>query len=180
MGEIRGREPVLLLMGVLAADAALYEQSKRILIEQWGDLCRESTLQPFAHTRYYETEMGPDILRAFVFFKKWIDPAQLADIKVRTNEIEKQFSQGGKRRVNLDPGYIELSKLVLASTKNFSHRLYIGQGIYAELTLRFQKDSYTPVEWTYPDYQTPEALALFNETRAAYHKELKAGNYACP
>ena len=105
-----------------------------------------------------------------VFFKTFINPGTLADIKIKTNEIEDFLSSGGKRRINLDPGYLTLSKIVLASTKDYSHRIYLGKGIYAETTLIYKGGIYTPHLFTYRDYQDKKCIELFANARAMLKK----------
>jgi len=94
--------------------------------------------------------------------------------KLRTNELERKYSEGGRRKINLDPGYITESNLVLASTKAYNHRIYLKEGIYAEVTLIYRKKTgYEPLPWTYPDYRTRLALDFFGEVRRLYREELK-------
>ncbi len=110
--------------------------------------------------------MGPGLQRQFISFKKPISPLELVRIKLWCNAVEqRRFSSGGKRCVNIDPGYLTLSKLVLATTKDHQHRLYLGKGIFAEVTLRFRDKTFMKWEWTYPDYCTPEYIAIFNHIR---------------
>ncbi|MGQ9569760.1 MAG: DUF4416 family protein [Thermodesulfovibrionales bacterium] len=109
--------------------------------------------------------MGWPLYRHFIFFKKLIDPGVLADIKLRTNEIEFLFSSEGKRTVNLDPGYLTLSKVVLASTKDYAHRIYLGKGIYGEITLIYKDNSYKPHLFTYKDYQDKTHIDILMKAR---------------
>lgn len=128
-------------------------------------------------SRYYEAEMGGGLVRKFVSFAPLLSPEALRDLKLRANELEREFalSRGAAsaRRVNIDPGYLEESKVVLASTKNAAHRIYLGGGIYAEATLRFHRGSYHPVAHAYPDYRWPETIAFFNAVRAVYLRQLR-------
>jgi hypothetical protein len=102
--------------------------------------------------------------------------SELAAAKHLTNELERLWSMGGKhRQVNLDPGYLDLAKVVLATTKDYTHRLYIGAGMYAEVTLRYHRNSYQPWEWTYPDYREATALTFFNQLREVYKEQLRRG-----
>ncbi|MCP4631866.1 MAG: DUF4416 family protein, partial [candidate division Zixibacteria bacterium] len=129
------------------------------------------------NTKYYNDEMGEKLFRKFVSFEELIDPSQLPAIKIFSNDIELRFSRPGcdspKRRVNIDPGYLELSKLILASTKNFSHRIYLNDGIYGEVTLIFRGNEFTYLDWTYPDYKTSFAKTFLMDVRNKYNLQLK-------
>jgi hypothetical protein len=106
-------------------------------------------------------------------FERLVDPGTLAAIKLRTNELEMQWAEVDKRKVNLDCGYVSMAKLVLATTKNHGHRIYLGNGIYAEVTLRYRDGVFQPWPWTYPDYATPQYCALFDEIRRIYVAQLR-------
>jgi len=184
MGEIRQIQPVKLICGLLAAGRAGEGQTvgaRQILgarhavplQERFGPVDRASEVFPFDFTGYYDKEMGKGILRRFLSFEKLIDPGELAGIKIETNRLEEALSEGGKRTVNLDPGYLDLSKLVLATTKDATYRVYLGRGIYAQSTYYFQDGSYRPWEWTYADYRTPAAIDFFNRVRGGYKRDLK-------
>ncbi len=125
----------------------------------------------FDKSRYYEKEMGWPLYRIFVSFKRLIKPDSLVSIKLYTNQVEEKYSEQGKRKVNIDPGYISLERLVLATGKNYAHRIYLSHGIYADLTLIYKGKSFVPLEWTYPDYK--ELIPLFNEVREIYKIQLK-------
>jgi len=113
---------------------------------------------PFPYTTYYDKEMGQGIRRQTAGFLNLVAPGLLPDIKLRTNEIENSFSRDGKRRVNIDPGLLSPERFVLATGKNFTHRIYLRDGIFADLTLIYQKGAYSPLPWTYPDYRETEFL----------------------
>ena len=120
---------------------------------------------PWDYSDYYKAELGTPIRRKFIFFRKTIDPGTLCDIKLRTNDIEELLSTEGKRNMNLDPGYLTPYSVVLASTKNYAHRIYIGKGIYAEVTLLFRDNRYQPYLFTYRDYASDEYAELFGRAR---------------
>ena len=128
----------------------------------------ESETLPFEFTAYYTPEMGPNLLRKFVAFKKLISPERLAAAKIFTNRLEKTYTQKGKRRINLDPGILTLAKVILASTKDFSHRIYLNSGVYAEVTLLFRKGRFEALPWTYPDYRTEPYLKFFRILRDGF------------
>ena len=120
----------------------------------------------FRHTKYYAQEMGDNLIRQWIVFGDLIVADALAEFKLKTNEIEKKYlNKNGGRLVNIDPGIISLSNLILASTKNYSHRIYLGKGIYAEVTLIYTKKSFTPMDWTYPDYREVKAMDFFAKAR---------------
>ncbi len=174
MGTVHEPDPVRLLIGLLAARQELLAEATERLSQQFGPVLERSQPVPFTHTTYYARELGEQPWRQFLTFARLVDPSGLASIKVWTNAMEREWTQEGKRLVNLDPGYISLSKLVLATTKNHWHRLYLGQGIYGEVTLPFRDGAFRPQEWTYPDYRTPEHLAFFSAARERYRRELRA------
>jgi len=174
MGTIKRPAPVKLMCSILTGAPDLIAEARLALSEQWGRLDFASELLPFDHTTYYAAEMGAGLLRQIVTFEKLVDPAYLPDIKIATNALETRWLAAGRRRVNLDPGYVSLAKLVLATTKDHGHRLYLRDGIYAEVTLRFRDGHFHPWEWTYPDYASPTYLALFDAIRAHYLQQLRA------
>ena len=168
MGNISKPEPAMLFIGMLYADPAVCHHIQPVLEKEFGDAALVSREMKWQHSEYYRDELGWPLLRQFVFYKKFIDQGDLAAIKIRTNELENIHSEDNKRRINLDPGYLTLSKLVLASTKNYAHRLYLGQGIYGEITLYFQKGAYRPHLFTYRDYREKNCIDLFMHARAVF------------
>lgn len=168
MGSARSPNRVKLIIGLIYRDSQEYLAVKPFLLRAFGPIDYESPELPFKHTDYYRREFGSFLTRRFIAFSRLILPSALASIKIRTNKIEQKRSRSGKRLVNIDPGYIDMAKLVLASTKDFCHRIYLDRGIFAEITLVYRKDSFTQQEWTYPDYRTPEYIAVFNRIRKDY------------
>jgi len=172
LASTRKPDSVKLVVAMLSCSQPLFEAAKQRLSEEFGPVDIESDVIPFDFTDYYDEEMGRGLLRQFLSFEKLIDPGEIAAIKVRTNALEEQWAAtaglGVKRPINLDPGYVSQSKLVLATTKDYSHRVYLAQGIYAEVTLRYQKGHFTAWPWTYPDYQTPAYIAFFARVRKRY------------
>jgi hypothetical protein len=124
-------------------------------------------------TTYYEREMGRGLTRAYLGFDSLRSMSDLAAVKHTTNQLETQWAVGERRQVNLDPGYLDHAKVVLATTKDYSHRLYLGGGMYAEVTLQYRNKSYQPWDWTYPDYRQPAALDFFNQLREVYKMQLQ-------
>jgi len=174
MGEPKTPRPVKLIVSAFAPGDVLLAETREALVAEWGPTDWESELLPFDHTTYYRPEFGPDLVRRIWAFERLIDPGALAAIKRRTNELERRWAVDGKRRVNLDPGYVSMAKLVLATTKNHGHRIYIGQGIYAEVTLQYRDGAYRPWPWSYPDYATPEYCRFFETIRRRYAEQLRA------
>lgn len=176
MGTPKKHDPVLLFVGATLSAPDLENAVREALEAEFGEIERESKLFQFDHTDYYETEMGGGLTKKFHAFRELIDPARIVEAKLRTNILEMElFSTGDpppRRRVNLDPGYITMSHLVLATTKNHAHRVYLRDGIFAEVTLRFHAGAFRPWEWTYPDYRTPEYIEFFDELRNIYKKFL--------
>ncbi|MCP4251244.1 MAG: DUF4416 family protein [bacterium] len=180
MGTVRPPRRVKLFCGLLTGDADLLAEARRRLGKQLGSIDSASNVWPFEATDYYRDELGPDVLRQFVSFADLISVERLPDIKRLTNSLELRFGEDlampeGLRPVNLDPGYLTLSKLVLATTKDHAHRLYIGGGMYAEVTLRFEQGGWHPWPWTYPDYAAPTYRAFFAEVRQAYKRQMSPG-----
>ncbi|MFH2137888.1 MAG: DUF4416 family protein [Candidatus Omnitrophota bacterium] len=165
MGIPLKHEKVRLIIGLIGKES-LFDDVKKVLIKKFGSIDYESECLNFNFTDYYNAEIGTDLKRKFLSFKKYFLPEELSDIKLFTNKVEEKFQEmPGKRRVNIDPGYLNLSKLVLATTKDHQHRLYVGKGIFAEVTLRYRGKTFMGWDWTYPDYQSVEYIKIFNHIR---------------
>lgn len=174
---------VFLFVGIFGQDQSLFEEISKIMERKFGPICGRSELFDFIHTDYYTEEMGPNLKKIFYVFERPIPPQKLVDIKLYTNRLEARFSKKEKgimrRQVNLDPGYLSLNKVVLASTKDYSHRLYLGKGIYGEVTLFYKDKIFNPFPWTYPDYKTAGYINFFNQMRKLCynrHNERRANN----
>jgi len=174
MGKIRQPPPVKLIVSLFSGDLTLLAVARGALANRFGALDYQSEVLPFDHTSYYAREFGPNLLRQIVAFDELVPPERLAEIKRATNELELTWAVEGKRRVNLDPGYVSLGKLVLATTKDYSHRLYLGQGIYGEVTLKYEHGAFHAWEWTYPDYGSPRYREIFAEIRQLYADQLRS------
>ncbi len=173
MGTAREPQPVKLIVSLFAGDEELLELAIAALNQMFGPLDFESDLLPFDHTDYYTPEFGPGLQRRIVAFERLIPPANLPTIKRQTNDLEWSLAKEGKRQVNIDPGYVSLGKMVLATTKDHAHRLYLGQGIYGEVTLTYQRGRFRPWPWTYPDYASDEYCTLFGQIRERYKEQLR-------
>ncbi|MCR4407930.1 MAG: DUF4416 family protein [Anaerolineae bacterium] len=173
MGTVKKPLPVKLIVSAFAGGEALLAEAKARLVAEFGPIDYESALLPFDHTPYYTPEFGPGLVRRIWAFEKLIEQGELAAIKRRTNDLEAEWAVGGRRRINLDPGFVAHSKMVLATTKDHAHRIYIGEGIYAEVTLYFRDGSFRAWPWTYPDYASLPYLEIFNQIRALYAAQMK-------
>jgi hypothetical protein len=178
MWKLKTPKPVKLIIGILAADEDCLKAAVEAITAKFGKTDFLSDIWPFDKTDYYKDETGENILRQFVSIEKLIDPGKLSKIKHKTNELEQKLAEklnlNLPRPVNLDPGLIEPSKLILASTKNYSHRIYIGEKIYAEVTLIFDKGSWRPLPYTYPDYRQQCYFDFFNKVRTQLLEQLKS------
>ena len=164
---------VKLVCGVLYSKTVDLNRLDSRLQSLFGSVDSKSEPFDFTFTDYYKEEMGNDLVKQFYSFEKLIQPDRLADIKNATISIETDFSIKGRRTINLDPGYLEESKLVLASTKNFSHRIYLRDNIWAEVTMRFSRGEFITHSWTYPDYSQRLAIEFLEEVREKYKKQLE-------
>jgi hypothetical protein len=177
MWQTKQPKPVKLIVGILAADAESLQKAIEAVTEEFGQADLASDAWPFDKTDYYKEQTGERILRQFVSIEKLIDPGELAAIKHKTNRLEQELAEYLKREVprpvNLDPGLIEPSKLVLATTKNYSHRIYIGNEMYAEVTLIFDKGVWSPLPYTYPDYKQKCYWDFFEKVRRKLLEQLK-------
>jgi hypothetical protein len=173
MGSVHDVQPVRLIASLLTKDLTLLEETKIALSASFGPIDYESDVLPFDHSDYYGREFGANLQRVIVAFEQLVDPGDLPAIKHRTNELEQATSHDGKRRVNIDPGYVSLGKMVLATTKDHAHRLYLGQGIYGEGTLVYQRGAFRPWPWSYPDYASERYCTLFQQIRTQYKEQLR-------
>jgi hypothetical protein len=177
MWELQEPKPVKLIVGILASDERCLAAARDAVFASLGPADRVSEAWPFEQTDYYGDEIGPRVLRQFVSIERLIDPGDLAEIKHRTNEIEQRLAAtlgtAFPRPVNLDPGVIEPSKLILASTKNFAHRIYIGRNMYAEVTLVFDKGRWRDLPYTFPDYHRAEYQEFFSAVRSRLVEQLR-------
>lgn len=154
-----------LILGLLFRDPAVRDAALGPLFQQLGPPDFLTEPERFIHTKYYNEEMGPGILRQVCSFLHLVRPESLPDIKLLTNQLETQFSVNGKRQINIDPGILSEERLILATGKNYTHRVYLRSGIYADLTLVYQKGAYQSLPWTYPNYQEPALLHFLGVLR---------------
>jgi hypothetical protein len=176
MGEIHSPLPVKLFVGVLTSIPDIILPVEERLSALFGPSDARSEPFPFDMTRYYDKTMGNPIRRHFIAFANLIEPSVIPDIKKATNELESVFTSewtSVQRPVNLDPGYVEQSKIILASTKNFYHRILISGGIYAEVTLHFEAGEWRSFPWTFPDFKSGRYSHFFSTLRDSYRTQLR-------
>jgi len=173
MRRLKEPNEVKLFIGLIyQPDSAIKELTVK-LEEKLSGIDFTSKEIPFNHSKYYEKEMGEGLLRKLITFEKLIRRTDIVEIKAFTNKLEEVFSYEENRTINIDPGYIAQEHLILATGKGYSHRPYLGSGVYADLTLIYMKDEYRTLDWTYPDYGSKEARNLFKRLRSQYAKQLE-------
>ncbi len=181
-------QPVKLFIGMLSNEVPLFDELKGKLKEIFGPLDLESPVWEWSHTDYYSKEMGEGLKRKFIFFQRLISPENITAVKLKTIELEgryrsenpplSSFDKGGTggfkggRRINLDPGYLDMARVVLVSTKDYSHRIYLGEGIYGEVTLIYSGKDYQTLPYTYPDFRIEEYRDLFKKARNIYRRNI--------
>jgi hypothetical protein len=173
MSQIQAPRPAKLIIGVFTNTIDAITPAANMFTEEFGAIDLVSAWYPFTDTTYYEKEMGSGLFRRMMAFRRLIDPGALSEIKLKTNRIEEKFSTQGRRRINIDPGYLTYERFVLATGKNYTHRIYIGGGIYADLTLVFQKGEFQTLPWTYPDYAKDNIRSFLTQVRQKYIMDIK-------
>jgi hypothetical protein len=173
MSEPRKPDPVKLICSLFAVGRETLSEALRALSDLYGKADYLSEYLAFDATDYYTREIGSSLVRRFVSYEGLIEPDALPSIKKVTNELEKRFSESGRRRVNIDPGCVSRGHLVLATGKSHAHRPYLRDGVYADLTLVFRNESFRPLEWTYPDYADGKIREMFAFIRQKYLLQLR-------
>jgi len=181
MGLPRDPEPSLLVVACISRHAEALAWAQERLIAAWSPLASVSPDFSFHHTTYYEATMGSGLVKRFLTFAELAPSDSLPERKLFTNTLEKELADTGRfpepRPLNLDPGFIQLGKFLLASTKDQAHRIYLRDGIFAEVTLRFQAGAFEVWPWTYRDYHEPALRAFLNEAREYYRQRLVSGEW---
>ena len=172
MGKIQIPDKVKLITGITYKDGEILENVLKRLSEIYGEIDSRLDPYPFNYTDYYKDELGDNLKKIFVSFTELIDPEMLPEIKIQTNKIEYKYAKNNKRRVNIDPGYITPGKLVLATTKNYSHRIHLAKGIYGDVHLNMHKGKFKPNPWTYPDYREEFVIEFLSKVREIYFESL--------
>lgn len=182
MGTLSEPTPVMMFLAAFSRFPEALEWAKERACEKLGPIALESDVFLFDDTDYYEPTMGADLKKVFWAFERLADPACLAELKRQTNAWEETYVKLGQhscaRPLNLDPGYLTLGKLVLASTKDHMHRIYLSDGIYAEVTLFFRHGAWRASEWTFADYRREDYQAFFTSCRNRLHRDLREGRSA--
>lgn len=173
MGAAHPFVPEQLVVAVLASRLERLPAARAALEARYGAVIFASDPVSWTFTAYYDREMGPGIVRLFWAFDRLVDPSQLAAVKRETNAIEDAFRDDGDRKLNLDPGLLSLSRFVLATTKDGAHRIPLRDGIYAEVTLVFERGEFRPLPWTYPDYRSDGCRSVLRSIRDAYRDRLR-------
>ncbi len=167
-------DPAKLVIGCIMNDKSLVQKVSLALEDAFGPVDIISRWLDFAYTDYYYREMGAPLFRKVFVFKNLVEQDELSVIKEKTNRIEKQFAENGNRCVNIDPGYLVSSRFILATGKEYSHRIYIGRKIYADLTLMYsKKKGFVPLDWTYPDYASETMISFLSKVRDKYLLDLR-------
>ncbi len=168
-------------MAVFSRHDGAFDWARQKAEAAWGPILMESDRFPFENTSYYTSIMGPDLKKTFWVFQRPYDPAETVDTKLLTNQWEAEYADESdwpeERPLNLDPGYLTLAKLVLSSTKNYDHRIYLDRGIYAEITLAYRDHRWCDHERTFPDYRRADYQAFFTEAREYLHEKIRSGQW---
>jgi hypothetical protein len=173
MGIPRPFAPAKLVVAVIASRPELRDAARERLQALFGAVDAESEPEPFTFTSYYDGEMGKPLSRWFLAFERLVVPDSLPAIKLATNALEAELAESGRRTFNLDPGLLTLARFSLATTKESAHRIPLRDGIYAELTLKYEKGGFRPLPWTYPDYRSARYLAVLERIRARLKEQLR-------
>jgi len=169
LGDITQHRPVLLIVAMVSRYDDALSWSIQKLTQTHGPVALQSPVYDFVETEYYQKTMGDDLKKQFVALEQLVSPEAIVSSKINSNQLEIQFADQHEypepRPLNLDPGYISEAKLVLATTKDRDHRLYIADGIFAEVTLHYRSKSWCSSRWTYPDYQRSDFQDFFTQCR---------------
>lgn len=177
MGEAHPPSPALFLVAAFSRYEESLAWARARAVEAWGPIALESTAFDFGQTNYYQATMGDGLRKVFWTFERLIDPGAVVDLKLQTNSWEQEYAALGNhsepRPLNLDPGYVTLGKLLLASTKDFAHRVYLSRGVFAEVTLFYRRGAWEHHEWTFADYRRPDYQEFFSRARDYLHRRLR-------
>jgi hypothetical protein len=166
-------QPAKLVISLLMNDKAALLEVTHEMMSTFGAIDMISGWMDFDYTDYYAAEMGSPLHRRMLVFKTLIAQDALPQIKLRTNALEDRLAEDGRRSVNIDPGYLLMERFVLATGKNYAHRIYIGSGIFADLTLIFKQGDFQTLPWTYPDYGDAPMRSFLKHARRKYAADLR-------
>lgn len=177
MGQIKNYPPVKYFAAIAFTSEDILEEIRNLLQELMSVIDNSSPVFPFSKfTSYYKTEMGTDLKKIFITFQE-LKPAEiLPDIKIATNQLESRYLKNARRQINIDPGYVCAAKIILATTKDYDHRIYLNRGIFGDIHYRFRHGEFQINDWTYPDYQQPSIIEFFKATREKYLMQLRDWN----
>lgn len=179
MSQPHPPKPAKLVIGIFLKDKAILKNIAQSMAAFFGEPDMVSSWFDFNYTDYYTREMGSPLYRRMFSFKTLIAQQDLAKIKLQTNQLEQSYERQGQRAVNIDPGYLLHERFVLATGKNFTHRIYLNDGIYADLTLIFQKGDFQVLPWTYPDYAAEDLKGFLKQVRLRYSDDLTRLSETC-
>jgi len=163
-----------LIIGLLYSDNFLeFENFINLITNIFGKIDKISPLFLFNYTDYYKTEFGSNLNRRFLSFKDLASPEKLSETKIITNKLEEKYSKNHKRTINIDPGYLDLDKFVLASAKHGRQKIYVGNGIYADPILEYYQKKFISFNWSFPDFKLNIYFDFFSEVRTIYKKQIK-------
>lgn len=171
--DLKEPQVVKHFMAILVVNEEYAKLCNKIVSDNFREIDYSSELFPFYETKFYEKEMGNNLFRYFVSFKNLISPQEMVEIKLKSNELEELHRIDNKRMINLDTGYLDFNKVVLASTKFQGQKIYISSGIYADLILYYRKGSFTPFEWSFPDFKNNRYYDTLLKIRTRYKEQMK-------
>jgi len=173
VGNASFPEDVMLFISALYHEKAPVHEAISLMKERFGETLVSTDPMPFTYTTYYHGEMGSPLFRILLAFEKLVPRDSMPGTKLFTNALEETLARDGKRTINLDPGILSLENICLATTKPYSHRIYLSRGIWAEITLMYKGNSYHKLDWTYPDYASDGMIGIFNDMREKYRRRLR-------
>ncbi len=173
MGALENQKSVKLVVSLIFKDQRHQKYAETMLKKTFGPIEDITRTLPFDFTDYYQDEFGEPLTRKLICFERLVSKENIAKVKLFSNKLEDRTCLGKDRTVNIDPGYVTEAKLVLLTTKDYTHRVYVGRRIFAESTLFFQEGSFRSWPWTYPDYASSEIISYFNNVRERYVDQIK-------
>jgi hypothetical protein len=174
MGTPSFPDPAMIVIGVLAADQAVVDKAQDLLQRVLGPIEKHAARLPFSWTNYYQVEMGAELTRSFLYTTSLVERQLLTEVKLFSNRVEEELAKDNKRTINLDPGLLSAENFILATTKNHAHRIFLRDGIFAELTLKYVGKNFEALDWTYPDYRSDQVRNVLKEIRQVYMQILRS------